>query len=271
MRISAIVGAALLAAACTQARPGPSTASPSAPPDGTAPAMVAAAYRQVAADQLTVAASRADDEPDIGLTPGAVSAGQRVWVLETLGDWHLVVAEGVRDELTLPFGWVPGQLDGADTLEATGMSCPSSPMPVSRLVGLGMFGGLACYGSEPIDFDGFTPIACGIGGSPRTGTPDWLNGTWSGMTIGDREPAPPDHEVEHFLNARAAPGAGSLGGCGDPGWRRFLGHFDDPASAACRTETSDAAGATRVVDPRLSELLCRSELVLTDAIPIAQP
>jgi hypothetical protein len=144
-------------------------------------------------------------------------------------------------------------------------------MPVAQLVGLGMFGGLACYGSGPISVDGFSPTACGIGGSPRTGTPDWLNGTWSGTTIGDREPEPPDYEVEHVVHARAAPGSTSLGGCGDPGWRRFLGHFDDPASELCRTQTSDAAGAMHVVDPRLSELLCRSELVLTDAIQIAPP
>jgi hypothetical protein len=271
MRISPILGAALLALACTPASPTASTASPSLPPESAAPAAVAAAYRQVAADQLTVAASRAGDEPDAALTPGTVSAGQAVWVLETAGGWHLVVAEGPRDELTIPFGWVPAQVDGADTLEPVGISCPASPMPVAQLVGLGMFGGLACYGSEPIAVDGFTPVACGIGGSPRTGTPDWLNGTWSGTTIGDREPAPPDYEVEGFLHARAAPGSASLGGCGDPGWRRFLGHFDDPASQTCRTETADATGVMHVVDPRLSELLCRSELVLTDALPIGQP
>jgi hypothetical protein len=220
MRISPILGAALLALACTPASPAASTASPSVPPESAAPAAVAAAYRQVAADQLTVAASRAGEEPDAALTPGTVSPGQPVWVLETVGDWHLVVAEGPRDELTIP---------------------------------------------RRID-----RVAVGAA-RERTGTPDWLNGTWSGTTIGDREPAPPDYEVEGFLHARAAPGSASLGGCGDPGWRRFLGHFDDPASQTCRTETADATGVIHVVDPRLSELLCRSELVLTDALPIGRP
>ena len=271
MRISAIVGAALLAVACTPASPAASTASPSGAARERGPAAVAAGYRQVAADQLTIAASRAGGDHDTALTPGTVSAGQRVWVLQTVDDWHLVVAEGPRDELTIPFGWVPARVDGSDTLEPVDMSCPSSPTPVAQLVGLGMFGGLACYGSEPIAIDGFTPIACGAGGAPRTGTPDWLNGTWSGTTIGDREPEPPDYEVEHVVHARTAPGSTSLGGCGDPGWRRFLGLSDDPASEACRTQTADATGAMRVVDRRLSELLCRSELVLTDAIQIAPP
>jgi hypothetical protein len=203
---------------------------------------MAAAYRQVAAERLSVAASRADDVSDADLTPGTVNAGQRVWVLETVGTWHLIVAEGVRDELAIPFGWVPEQIDGAATLAPVVMTCPSSPMPVSQLVGLGMFGGLACYGSEPIDFDGFTPIACGIGGSPRTGTPDWLNGTWSGMSIGDREPLPPDHEVDFFLHVRAAPGSAALGGCGDPGWRRFLG----PSTIRPRTPAAPRPPTPRV-------------------------
>lgn len=98
--------------------------------------------------------------------------------------------------------------------------------------------------------------------------PDWLNGTWSALGIGDAEPRPPDFEAGSEIYAQAAPTGAVQEGCGRAGWHRFLGHFDDPASVTCRTETSDGAGIVSL-DPRLSQLLCRASLVLTDAKPLA--
>jgi hypothetical protein len=124
---------------------------------------------------------------------------------------------------------------------------------------------LACYGSGRIALIGFTPLGCGAGGSPRAGTPEWLNGTWTGIGIGNREPVPPDFEVEFGTTAKAAPGGRVPGGCDAPGWYRFTGHFDDPASATCRTEYADGAAAI-VVEPHISELFCRGNLVLESAV-----
>jgi hypothetical protein len=75
---------------------------------------------------------------------------------------------------------------------------------------------------------------------------------------------PPDFEVEFGISTRTARGAQVPGGCGEPGWYRFTGHFDDPAAATCRTEVADVRPI--FVEPAVSQLLCRGNLVLESAV-----
>jgi hypothetical protein len=52
----------------------------------------------------------------------------------------------------------------------------------------------------------------------------------------------------------------------------FVGHFDDRAAATCRTETTTRNGDQAVtVEPILSELLCRAQLVITEAVEVQPP
>jgi hypothetical protein len=271
----------LLLAGCArtdppESSPAATTAEPSA--SASAPATPAspapdAALRVVAVSSLEVA-DLAGAEGVVRVTPATLHRGERVWVLESAEldgrTHHLVVADRLAEEAALPFGWVPDTVGGVATLAAVTEAGPASPVSVAAAASLGLFGGLACYGAEPIELIGFTPVACGAGGSPRTGTPEWLNGTWTSVVIGSAEPTPPDFAVPATFAARAAPDAEVPAGCGSPGWYRFRGHFDDPASATCRTETVVGLQSV-VVEAHVSELVCRTRLVLTGATACAAP
>ena len=209
-----------------------------------------------------------------GLIPGQLLAGDLVWIADRAQvrdeTWYLVVSNHVVGEFGMLFGWLPELVDGARTTEPAALDCPGQPVTVPAAAALGIFGGLACFGDDAIELVGYSPIGCGAGSSPRTGTPEWLNGTWTAVSIGDAKPEPPDFTVGASITASAAPTGAVDGVCGAPGWYRWLGHHDDPAAATCRTETSDGARIIRT-DPRLSQLLCRASLVLTDQAPIAGP
>jgi len=230
----------------------------------------AAGLHEVAVKSLEVGEAPFDLADIVTITAGEISGGQHVWVLETVdidGEaWHLVASDRQMGEFDLPFGWIPAVAGGSPTVSATDVTCPPPPLPVESLVGLGSYGGLACYGNANVELLGYTPLGCGAGGSSRSGSPEWLNGTWTGVGIGNREPAPPDFEVEHAFHARAAPGATVPAGCGAPGWYRFTGHFDDPAAPTCRTQLAEIPPV--VLDVRLSVLLCRTEFVITEAVAL---
>jgi hypothetical protein len=246
--------------------------SADAPSSSAAPlvAVPAAELREVAVAELVVGNAPEKLAEAMRLTPGAIVEGERVWVLASAEadgmSWDLVVADRRADEPNIPFGWVSSDLDGAPSLRPASLACPSPPLSVEEAMPLAGFGGLACFGAAPIEIIGFTPLGCGAGGSPRVGTPDWLSGTWTVLGIGNRAPMPPNFEVDASISARAAPALAGPPGCDRPGWFRFIGHFDDPASSTCRTETVDGVVPV-VVEQRLSELICRSQLVVTDAIP----
>lgn len=263
---------ALSIALCSCGSPAPSQSPMATASLAAIPASTSADLREVAVAELDV--GRADGDP-IHVTPGTLREGDLVWVLRADDPdraSHLVaVIDEVLDEVTMPFGWVPVEVDGAPSLRTANVDCPQAPLTVESLAVLQPVGGLACFGSRPMSFVGFTPTGCGAGGSPRTGTPDWLNGTWSSIGIGNQEPAPPDFEVEAVIRARVAQDL-ALQPCGSAGWYGFVGHFDDPASATCRTETTVPDGARQIsIEPLLSQLLCRAQLVLTDATPLATP
>lgn len=268
--------AALLVSACAATIPSASlfaSESPSVSTAAPSPQTTAGSLASIAVESVSVGTRGEKDDPT-GLQPAELRRGELVWIVDRIeegGDaWLLVAAARNFDEFAMPFGWLPERQTSESTLASADLECPRPPLSVAQAEHLGRFGGLACYGDTAVELIGFTPLGCGAGGSPRVGTPDWLNGTWSALGIGDAEPQPPDFEVGSEIYAQAAPTGAVQAGCGRAGWYRFLGHFDDPASVTCRTETSDGAGVVRL-DPRLSQLLCRASLVLTDAIPLAEP
>jgi hypothetical protein len=226
---------------------------------------------EVTVDRLSIGPAPKDIEaPSVRVTPGTVPAGTRLWVIDETDDWMLVVALEQGLEEATPIGWVPTQVDGSPSVGPVDLECPPPQLTVPDLLALGALGGLACYGDRKVELIGYSPVACGVGGSPRTGSPEWLNGTWTGVNIGNQEPVPPDFEVEFSIRAQAAPGSGIQDGCGETGWYRYLGHFDDPASATCRTET--ALGARPfVVEPQVSRLFCRGNLVLESSARLPGP
>jgi hypothetical protein len=123
-----------------------------------------------------------------------------------------------------------------------------------------------------IEIVGYLVEGCGSGSSPRTGEPDWLNGTFSSVPVADR-PVPPGGELpEETIFLRASPGvtASTCEGA-TAGWYRFAGHFDDPASSTCRTTWSTDAGTVEEVDPAVAEVLCRLRFAITELTPTTEP
>jgi hypothetical protein len=278
VRRALLLAASLAVSACgspaVSSTPSASLISTATPTDSPAqsPTAAGAELREVAVAELSIGSFEGDP---IRVTPGTLHEGDPVWVLRAddadRGSHLVAAADGTQDEATLPFGWVPVAIDGTPTLREPDLGCPPRSTTVQELAALAPLGRLACFGAEQIDFVGFTPIGCGAGGSPRTGMPDWLNGTWSGIGIGSAEAAPPDFAVDASIVARAAPGL-AIEQCGSPGWYRFVGHFDDRAAATCRTETTTPNGDQAVtVEPVLSELLCRAQLVITEAVEVQPP
>jgi len=261
----------LLVGGCTAASPSRETAasimeSPLQPaasvPTGRAPAPQ---LRRVAVATVSISDELLDPWV-VRVQPGELEKGELLWVLDTAlideREWHLVAVDRLTDDFSMPFGWVPTSAEGSATLESLDLECPNSPISVDQLTTtMGQFGGLACYGGASVEVTGFTPLGCGIGGSPRVGSPEWLNGTWTGVHIGSRQPRAPNVGVDHSLNARLLPDS-TFAPCAAPGWYRFSGHFDDPASATCRSVMTGPPDV--VLDPRHSELLCRARFVIEE-------
>lgn len=247
----------------------PTTASTGPSNVPTTPA--ASSLVEVTVEALSIGPAPNDiEDPSVRVLPGTVSSGTRLWVIDETDEWMLVVALGQGLEEATPVGWAATQVEGAPSVGPASLACPPPQLTVGDLVALGSLGGLACYGDRQVELIGFSPLGCGAGGSPRTGTPDWLNGTWTGIGIGNREPLPPDFEVEFGIRAQAAPGSGIQDGCGEPGWYRYVGHFDDPASETCLTQTAVGA-ATVFIEPQVSRLFCRGNLVLEASARLPGP
>lgn len=225
------------------------------------------ALRVVAVDGLTLRHAPPGEEP-LDVVPATLRGGELVWVLDTIqgggGPLSLVVADREVVDHELPFGWIPAELDGAPTLHEPELACPSEPLRVADVIGLGRLGGLACFAGAEIELIGFAPVACGIGGSSREGTPNWLNGTWSGVPVADAVPLP-NAELP-TISVFVAPPGDFGSDCGAPARHRFTAHFDDAASATCRTTDATDDGLV-TLDRRVSALMCRTRLVITDAQP----
>lgn len=164
--------------------------------------------------------------------------------------------------------WTPADANG---LVPEAPECPAGELTVPALYELGPSAGL-CFGSRPFTFGGFLPGVCGVGDVPISGEPGWLNGFASGVLLyGERvrpggSGQPP---ASGWVHARPAPGVSFLN-CDQALADQFhliTAHFDDPASADCRTEWSGRAGVIEE-EAAASIARCRLTLVITATQPL---
>lgn len=253
-----------------------SSAEPSATPDTTPEASEAPAALpqrgEVAVDGLELFAG-----PDGGGSAvAALPRGASVLMLEAAADpdWVLVVGlDGdLGDELSVPFGWT-AERDGAATrISRIAVDCPAGAISVDAFRGLQPADGLICYGSAAQEVIGWLVEGCGDGASPRSGGPDWLNGTFSSVPVSDAAIPPGGAVPDDIIFLRAPPGvtASTCSGIA-AGWYRFAGHFDDPASTTCATTTSADGTTMETVDPVLATALCRLRYAITSLTATTAP
>ena len=185
--------------------------------------------------------------------------------------------ESARDDMTLVVPVLEGPIMPAWTAIDPALMVPEAPvcpvgeLTVPALYELGQSAAL-CFGSLPFTFGGFLPGACGVADVPVSGEPDWLNDFASGVTLygqrvrqalGSQPPA------SGWVSARPAPGV-SFAMCDEAVANQFhlvTAHFDDPASAACRTEMS-GGGPVTVEEAAASIARCRLTMVITATEPL---
>jgi hypothetical protein len=123
-----------------------------------------------------------------------------------------------------------------------------------------------------IEIVGYLVEGCGSGASPRTGEPEWINGTFSSVPVSGVAVAPEEALSEETIFLRASPGVTASTCAGlTAGWYRFSGHYDDPASSTCHTIWSTDGGTTEEVDPAVAEVLCRLRFAITGLTPTTEP
>jgi hypothetical protein len=218
-------------------------------------------------------------DPGGGPTVATLSAGSPVLLVEeAAADPNQILVLGVDDvgpgaigdELAIPFGWAAERSGDTEQLAREPVECHVPPLTVHRVWAREPDGGFVCHGNEPIEIIGYLVEGCGSGASPRTGEPEWLNGTFSSVPVtGAEVPAGADLP-EEVIFLRASPGvtASTCAGLA-AGWYRFEGHYDDPASSTCRTTWSN--GTVEEVDPALAEVLCRLRFAITGVTPTTPP
>ena len=148
-----------------------------------------------------------------------------------------------------PNGWVAaGSRDGEAWIGADQPSCPEAPIDIDEFGALGLYGGLVCFGSEPIDVTG--DIECSLGDVDNTiRGPSWITD---------------DHVC--FLNAEDGTPAFGINDGGmvigypmvEPA-HAVTGHFGDPESASCFWDF-DPPGP----EPMFVQAMCRTMFVGTD-------
>lgn len=162
--------------------------------------------------------------------------------------------------------------NGDTLLMGEAPTCPTGELTVPVLHELGSVAAL-CFGGEPFEFGALLPGFCGVGGgSLISGEPDWLNGLAPGVTLYGERVRPEDAgnpPASGSINARLAPGVW-FSNC-DPSiadqFHLVTAHFDDPASAECRTQFSDGAGSIEE-EPIVSVARCRLTMVITATRPL---
>jgi hypothetical protein len=220
-------------------------------------------FARVLADDLVVRS-----EPSVGagsrILERHLAKGDRVYFIEGPVDgsgyrWYQVAGS---------LGWVAAAgRDGESWIEGLELTCPKKPVTISRLAAMTGLERVACFGDAPLTFvaylrgighlDGGELTACG-------GEPGWLVGApWGFLDVGDREGPTMGGIV-------AAPGVELGLDPSDQGRSfRLSGHFDDPASADCRTSCLDQCTGEDREDPvALSRLHCRTQFVVTRIEPL---
>lgn len=162
-------------------------------------------------------------------------------------------------------GWVSA--DDGETLVPLALTCPDAEPSVPVLAGLGDLAAL-CLGGRDFTFEAFVPGMCGIADGPLvSGDPDWLTGHAPGVVLyGERvdpnlaaEPPP-----SGYVGAVTVPGV-ELANCDERlagRFHRLTAHYDDPASASCRTQWTEGAGIIQET-PAVTIARCRLTLVIT--------
>lgn len=264
--VGAVAVVAVLAAACTT---DPVPGSPSSRPDPSLtpiPTLDAGLPDVVVGDVVQVVASNlllgsgvvGDSAPRVGLAdsnPVYVLEGPRVMNGVTS---YLVASTYFHpdvEESEIAFGWIPAHTaDGSPTLWRLDPECSAGPITVESLWGTNRAEPLACLGSRSFDFIAYPAPGCRTGQSERVGTPGWLNGNWVSSWL-VAEPLPDGAGFGGYLEAWSRPGI--VVPCTGQQRLEITAHYDDPASATCRTLIGD-----RNVVPALSVLLCRTHLVI---------
>jgi hypothetical protein len=211
-----------------------------------------------------------------GSAVAALPRGASVLLLEAAADpdWVLVMGlDGdLGDELSVPFGWT-AERDGAATrITRVAADCPAGAISVDAFRTLQPADGLVCYGGTAREVVGWLVEGCGAGASPRSGEPEWLNGTFSSVPVSDTAIPPGGAVPDDIIFLRASPGvtASTCSGIA-AGWYRFAGHFDDPASTTCATTTSADGTTMETVDPALAAALCRLRYAITSLTATTAP
>ncbi len=200
--------------------------------------------------------------------------GTKVWVVDgpvvaADYEWFQVIVPGIDAGDGMPrVGWVAASDHGGEPwLAKRALDCarPASlkVADVKALMAAGNTdGGLACYGSSPIRFQGTLSMSCGV--AVHRGwamTPDWLSGNAEvKLTI---------RNGNAVVVAVPRPGLEIPVACGDtdPASYVFDGHFNDDESAACEAAMPDGAQPPNadVVAP----FWCRTTLVIDELTPAA--
>lgn len=231
--------------------PGSTAASPSAEPE---PGSTRDTIWRVVVSDLVVRS-----EPGVAdlstILPARLTDEDRVLVVDGPRDvdgytWYQVLPirpDGLRER---PFGWVASaSREGEPWLAMEDLACPGSS-DLEGILRLAPEERLACYGGRTIQFRG-AQGGCGVaGGLPVSYEPRWLRSE-SGCGFG-----PEPGQISFVLRFPS----GVPNDFGDAPSVEVVGHFDDPAAAAC-VGTANYPEATA---PTKAEAvaLCRTEFVV---------
>jgi hypothetical protein len=229
-------------------------------------------FARVLAEDLVVRSQPFVGQASAILDPH-LTAGDRLLVVagpvEGSGyDWYQVDPMPRDSSSGPPFGWVAAaSRDAEPWIEGLDVACPAGPASIAELVRLAPEERLVCYGDAKITFAAWAR-SIGIADGPMWGTPGWLVPLRDYRYIGGRT-----GPVMHVMFAPDSTGPASglppleaepWGVSDGPSRYRFTGHFDDPASASCRSGFDDPFTGTREEHPAAqSRLTCRMQLVIT--------
>lgn len=203
--------------------------------------------------------------------------GTDVWVVdgpvvEADYEWFQVIVPAVVPSSGAPrVGWVAASDHGGEAwLARASQDCPDrSTLIVEDVADLTLspgagYGGLACYGSTDIRFEGVVSLTCGVESHPSWQmTPEWLSGN------ADRKLTIRDLGISVVAYPR--PDLALRISCGETAVGRYQleGHFDDAAAAEC--DATIAGGAQPLDLDVVTRLWCRSALVIDSLEPLGRP
>lgn len=299
--IGALLGMALIVAACGGGEPsaspagatGAASGSPSGvtptgttaavgepPPASPAPASAPAstyappaapgtltpgAFAEVTVDALRVRSAASVDSPESG---AMLNAGQLVYLIEgptsaSGYDWFHIQAD-------LGFGWVAAGAEGVPYLAPTAPSCPATaPTEVSQVEALAPAERLACFGGNELTLRGWaTPSPQSGGDFYYVADPEWLAHPFRAQLL-ESQTAEFPRGYPYGVPYRVNPASG-LTAAPTGQWVQLSGHFDDPLSTSC-TWTPAAGAGVGPVDALDVVTQCREQFVMTSFTPAAAP